>query len=92
MADYVASGVPFYRSKEVIERAKGNSISTELFISHAQFDLIKQKFGSPRDGDILLTSVGTLGVPYVVRGDGDFYFKDGNLTWMRNFSKAINPQ
>ena len=92
MADYVASGVPFYRSKEVIERAKGNTISTELFISHAQFDLIKQKFGSPRDGDILLTSVGTLGVPYVVRSDGDFYFKDGNLTWMRNFSKAISPQ
>lgn len=92
MADYVASGIPFYRSKEVIERAKGNDISTELFISHAQFDLIKKRFGSPRDGDILLTSVGTLGVPYVVRGDGDFYFKDGNLTWMRNFSKAISPQ
>jgi len=92
MADYVTSGIPFYRSKEVIERAKGNSISTELFISHEQFDLIKQKFGSPRDGDILLTSVGTLGVPYVVRGDGDFYFKDGNLTWMRNFSKEISPQ
>jgi type I restriction enzyme S subunit len=92
MADYVATGIPFYRSKEVIERARGNNISTELFISHAQFDLIKQKFGRPRDGDILLTSVGTLGVPYVVRGDGDFYFKDGNLTWMRNFSKAISPQ
>jgi restriction endonuclease S subunit len=92
MADYVASGIPFYRSKEVIERSKGNKISTELFISHEQFDLIKQKFGSPRDGDILLTSVGTLGVPYVVRGDGDFYFKDGNLTWMRNFTKAISPQ
>ena len=92
MADYVPSGIPFYRSKEVIERAKGNNISTELFISHKQFDLIKQKFGSPRDGDILLTSVGTLGVPYVVRGDGDFYFKDGNLTWMRNFSKEISPQ
>ena len=92
MADYVASGIPFYRSKEVIERAKGNNISTELFISHAQFELIKQKFGSPRDGDILLTSVGTLGVPYVVRGDGDFYFKDGNLTWMRNFSEMLSPQ
>lgn len=92
MADYVAFGIPFYRSKEVIERSKGNSISTELFISQEQFDLIKQKFGSPCDGDILLTSVGTLGVPYVVRGDGDFYFKDGNLTWMRNFTKEISPQ
>ena len=92
MADYVASGIPFYRSKEVIERSKGNRISTELFIAPAQFESIKQKFGSPSDGDILLTSVGTLGVPYVVNGDGDFYFKDGNLTWMRNFTEAISPQ
>ena len=92
MADYVASGIPFYRSKEVIERSKGNPISTELFIAPSQFEVIKQKFGSPSDGDILLTSVGTLGVPYVVKGDGDFYFKDGNLTWMRNFTEAISPQ
>ena len=92
MADYVVSGIPFYRSKEVIERSKGNPISTELFIAPSQFEVIKQKFGSPSDGDILLTSVGTLGVPYVVKGDGDFYFKDGNLTWMRNFTEAISPQ
>jgi type I restriction enzyme S subunit len=92
MADYVACGIPFYRSKEVIERSKGNRISTELFIAPNQFQAIKKKFGSPTDGDILLTSVGTLGVPYVVKGDGDFYFKDGNLTWMRQFSEAISPQ
>ncbi len=91
MADYVESGVPFYRSKEVIERSKGNKISTELFIAHDQFNTIKKKFGYPQDGDILLTSVGTLGVPYLVQGDGDFYFKDGNLTWMRNFKYEINP-
>lgn len=92
MADYVAAGVPFYRSKEIIERSKGNKISTELFIAPAQFAVIKQKFGSPTNGDILLTSVGTLGVPYVVKGDGDFYFKDGNLTWMRNFTAEVNSQ
>ena len=62
MADYVPSGVPFYRGKEVIERAKGNPVSTELFITQAQYQEIKRKFGSPQDGDILLTSVGTEGV------------------------------
>jgi type I restriction enzyme S subunit len=92
MADYVAYGIPFYRSKEIIERSKGNQISTELFIAPAQFGVIKEKFGSPSEGDILLTSVGTLGVPYVVKGEGDFYFKDGNLTWMRNFTDQINSQ
>ena len=92
MADYVSSGVPFYRGKEVIERAKGNSISTELFIAPEQFQVIKRKFGSPNDGDILLTSVGTLGVPYYVSGDGDFYFKDGNVTWFRNFKAEIDSK
>lgn len=92
MSDYVPSGVPFYRGKEVIERAKGNSVSTELFITQAQYQEIKRKFGSPQDGDILLTSVGTLGVAYFVEGDGDFYFKDGNVTWFRNFNPSVVPK
>ena len=92
MADYVPSGVPFYRGKEVIERAKGNSVSTELFITQAQYQEIKRKFGSPHDGDILLTSVGTLGVAYFIDGDGDFYFKDGNVTWFRNFDPRVVPK
>ncbi|WP_145255557.1 restriction endonuclease subunit S [Pseudomonas sp. DE0157] len=92
MVDYVSSGVPFYRGKEVIERSKGNAISTELFITSEQYQGIKRKFGSPQDGDILLTSVGTLGVPYYVSGDGDFYFKDGNVTWFRDFSSKIDSK
>ena len=92
MADYVPSGIPFYRGKEVIERAKGNTVSTELFITEAQYQEIKRKFGSPQDGDILLTSVGTLGVAYFVDGDGDFYFKDGNVTWFRNFDPKVVPK
>ena len=89
-ADYVSDGVPFYRSKEVIERAKGNKISTELFISEEQFAGIEKKFGAPQRGDILLTSVGTLGVSWQVEEDSTFYFKDGNLTWFRNFDSKLN--
>jgi restriction endonuclease S subunit len=92
LADYVPSGVPFLRGKEVIERAKGNSISTELFITHEKYREIERKFGSPQDGDILLTSVGTLGVAYFVEGLGDFYFKDGNVTWFRNFRETVVPK
>jgi len=92
MADYVDAGVPFYRGKEVIERAKGNKVSTELFIHPTQFENIKSKFGSPKPGDILLTSVGTLGVPLYISENVDFYFKDGNLTWLRNFKQGVNPK
>ena len=90
-ADYVAKGIPFYRSKEVIERAKGNRITTELFISDEQYTEIEKKFGTPQFGDILLTSVGTLGVSWQVEDDESFYFKDGNLTWFRNFSQRLDP-
>ncbi|MEC8067255.1 MAG: restriction endonuclease subunit S [Pseudomonadota bacterium] len=93
MADYVKSGVPFFRSKEIIELSKGNSISTELFITQEQFKSISDKFGHPSIGDILLTSVGTLGVPYHVEAQElPFYFKDGNLTWFKNFRNVINSR
>lgn len=85
MKEYVEDGIPFYRSKEVIEKSKGNAISTELFITHNRYNEIKEKFGVPIKNDILLTSVGTLGVAFLVDEEG-FYFKDGNLTWFRNFS------
>ncbi|HJX18682.1 MAG TPA: restriction endonuclease subunit S [Acidiferrobacterales bacterium] len=85
-SDYRAEGVPFYRGKEITEKYKGNlAVSTELFISRTMFEEIKAKFGAPQLGDLLLTSVGTLGSPYVVKPGEEFYFKDGNLTWFRNF-------
>ena len=82
--EYKDSGIPFYRGKEIIEKQKGNKISTELYISQERYEEIKTKHGVPRKGDMLLTSVGTLGIPYIVQ-DEVFYFKDGNLTWFYNF-------
>ena len=82
--EYKDSGIPFYRGKEIIEKQKGNKISTELYISQERYDEIKAKHGVPQKGDMLLTSVGTLGIPYIVQ-DEVFYFKDGNLTWFYNF-------
>ena len=85
-ADYVSEGVPFYRGKEITEKYKGSlDVSTELFITEEKFSEIERKFGAPRKGDLLLTSVGTLGSPYVVKPGERFYFKDGNLTWFRYF-------
>lgn len=89
MADYVQSGIPFYRSKEIIEKSNNQPVSTDIFITCEHFDKIKMKFGAPEIGDILLTSVGTLGVSYQVSDDDLFYFKDGNLTWFRNFNSRV---
>ena len=88
LSDYVENGVPFYRSKEIIELSEGNPISEPLFISHEKFSEIKHKFPIPKTNDILITSVGTLGVVHLVK-DPNFYFKDGNLTWLREFNENI---
>lgn len=80
--EYCGDGIPFYRGKEIIEKHKGYAVSTELFISEERYAQIKEQFDVPKIGDILLSSVGTLGIPWLV-DEEKFYFKDGNLTWLR---------
>ena len=85
-ADYVEDGIPFVRGKEVVQRFFGSGrLESELFISPTKFETLRDRFGAPSAGDLLLTSVGTLGVPYLVTDGDEFYFKDGNLIWFRNF-------
>ena len=88
-SEYVDSGIPFYRSKEVINLFKKEPVQTELFITQERFNEIESKFGVPKENDILLTSVGSLGIPYLVKASDKFYFKDGNLTWFRNIDKSL---
>lgn len=90
--EYQPSGVPFYRSKEIIEKSQKLPVSSELNISQERYDEIEKKHGVPKKGDLLLTSVGTLGTPWVVDQDQAFYFKDGNLTWFKNFSERLHNQ
>jgi type I restriction enzyme S subunit len=91
LSDYVQEGVPFYRGKEIIELHKGKVISTELFITLDKFAEIKKKFGAPKFRDILITSVGTIGVPYLImEREPNFYFKDGNLTWIKSFYTDVS--
>ena len=87
--EYKSAGIPFFRGKEITEKFNGNEISTELYISEGKYEEIKNKYGIPEENDILLTSVGTLGNPYLVEKDFNFYFKDGNLTWFRKFNNII---
>ncbi len=84
--EYVPSGTPFYRTKEIVELSRGKDISLELFISLERFDTIKARFGAPTKGELLISAVGTIGVSWVVADDREFYFKDGNLLWIRSLS------
>ena len=91
-SEYVDDGVPFYRSKEIIESDEGKVIENPLYISVDKYNEIKEKFGVPQTGDMLLTSVGTIGIPYIIKKKDCFYFKDGNLTWFRDFREGLNSK
>ena len=84
--EYKESGIPFYRGKEITERSKNIPISVELYISKERYEEIKRAFGSPKVGDLLITAVGTIGNIWVVDDYSPFYFKDGNIIWIRNIT------
>ncbi|MFN8296725.1 MAG: restriction endonuclease subunit S [Chitinophagales bacterium] len=85
MNEYIEFGIPFYRSLEIILKSKNQEIGTTLYISKEKYETIEKQFGVPKYGDILITSVGTLGISYRVSINDLFYFKDGNLIWFRDF-------
>jgi type I restriction enzyme M protein len=87
--EYVSNGIPFYRTKELVELSQGKEISLELFISKDRYNEIKASYSVPQKNDILLSAVGTIGVSWIVSDDRPFYFKDGNILWIKNFKNAL---
>lgn len=89
--EYVDSGVPFYRSKEIRELGIGLKPSVELFIKQERYDEIKEKYGVPKIGDILIAAIGaTIGYSWIVDTDKPFYYKDGNLIILST-KNNVNP-
>ena len=85
--DYTSEGIPFYRGKEITQKRNGESINDPLYIGIEHYGLLKKNYGVPSCGDILITAVGTIGNSYLVQ-DGDFYFKDGNIIWLKDFCNS----
>lgn len=78
--DYVLKGIPFYRSKEIVDLENGDELRTPLYISEEHFEALKKNYGVPQPNDILIASIGaTIGKSWIV-DKRDFYYKDGNIT------------
>ena len=77
--DYVDNGIPFYRSKEIGDLSRNEEIRSQLFVTEAHYLELKEKYGAPQMGDILITSVGSIGNTWICDGR-KFYYKDGNIT------------
>lgn len=87
--EYVKEGIPFYRIKEIIEKANQRPISVELFITEDRYSEIKASFGVPQINDLLITAVGSIGEIWIVDNDMPFYFKDGNVIWLKTSKDAV---
>jgi type I restriction enzyme S subunit len=89
-SEWKENGVPFYRAREIVKLAKKENFKNPIYISQKMYDLYSKKYGSPKEGDILITGVGTLGITYLVKKDDRFYFKDGNIIWLKKKQSNIN--
>jgi len=84
LSEYVPEGIPFYRGKEISELRAGKNPKDVLYISNQSYEKYKNIYGVPKTGDILITAVGTLGNTLLIENQDKFYFKDGNLIWIKN--------
>jgi restriction endonuclease S subunit len=92
LSDYTDNGIPFFRGKEITQLAKGEKLNDLVYIKEETFVEFKNRFGAPKEGDILITAVGTIGSIYMVNSSDNFYFKDGNLMWLREINSRLNKQ
>ncbi len=78
-SDWSESGVPFYRTREIVKLSRDGYVNNELFISHELYKELKEKYGVPSEADIMLTAVGTIGATYIVKHNDLFYYKDASV-------------
>ena len=86
-----ARGVPFYRTREIVQLSLNGFVDNDLFIDEEHYSSLKNKYGTPMPNDIMLTAVGTIGKTYVVSDNDRFYYKDASVLCLKN-SHNINPK
>lgn len=83
-SDWKSEGVRFLRARDIVAVMKHEEVDEKLYISEDMYNTYTKNSGKVHKGDILVTGVGTIGVPYLVEDEEPLYFKDGNIIWFRN--------
>ncbi len=86
-SDWTNEGVRFLRARDIVAFNKGEKIEEPLFISKEKYNEYSEISGKVKIGDLLVTGVGTIGVPYLIEDENPLYFKDGNVIWFQNENK-----
>ena len=83
-SDWTSSGVRFLRARDIVSAAKYEEPTDYLYISKEKYNEYSLISGKVTIGDLLVTGVGSIGVPLLITNDDPVYFKDGNIIWFKN--------
>ena len=83
-SDWTNSGVRFLRARDIVAESKKEEVTEPLFISQEKYEEYSALSGKVKIGDLLVTGVGTIGIPMLINSEEPLYFKDGNIIWFKN--------
>ncbi len=86
-SDWTDSGIRFLRARDIVSVARNEEPDEYLYISKEKYNDYSSISGKVAIGDLLVTGVGTIGVPYLIKDSEPLYFKDGNIIWFQNGTK-----
>jgi type I restriction enzyme S subunit len=89
--DWKSEGIPFFRAREIAKLSKNGTVENDLFITRDLFRELSKEGLVPTPGDVMITGVGTIGVPYIVKENDQFYFKDASVLIFKN-DKGLDPR
>ncbi|PKX61709.1 restriction endonuclease subunit S [Latilactobacillus sakei] len=72
-------GIPYLRSSDLVDY----TASGALFISKQTYNTFSSKTGSPKKGDVLFTSGGTIGIPTLKKDDSLIYVQGGSILYAK---------
>ena len=88
--DWKTSGIPFYRAREIAQLSNNEIVKDDLFITPELYNELKQKYGVPISGDLMVSAVGTIGKVYIVKDNDCFYYKDASVICFSKKEKSID--
>ena len=91
-SEWQKEGIPFYRAREIVKLSNNGYVDNDLFISLEHYKALKQAYGVPQVGDLMVTGVGTIGKVYIVKENDTFYYKDASVLCFENRYKAIESE
>lgn len=83
-SDWRNSGVRFLRARDIVAEAKNEKPDDYLYIDEKMYAEYSAISGKVVKDDLLVTGVGTIGVPMLIKSNNPVYFKDGNIIWFKN--------